>query len=167
MYDENDFSTIADVADENNFKEIDLNQVHSFKFQKANQKLNTKNTDLSHQYNGKDNLLINDYFKDVGLETLLKPRQELTLSALMQNCENKISFYSESVHVVKISSVCKCYDSTKNSQSIKGNKVLYKKRLRTKLIINAYKNYKNQLRNRFISSNLRLVASIAKKFVVK
>jgi RNA polymerase sigma factor (sigma-70 family) len=162
MYDENDFSTITD---EHEFNEFGLNQDNSFKFQKANQKLNTNSAGLSQQYNQKDNILINDYFKDVSLETLLKPRQELTISALMQNCESKISFYSESARGVKISKACECYDAKNSSKSNKKNRVLYDKTLRSKLIINAYKNYKNALRNRFINSNLRLVASIAKRFV--
>ncbi len=164
MYDENDFSTITN---EQKYNELGVNPDSSFKFQKVNQKLNTKNTGLKHQYNEKDNLLINDYFKDVSLETLLKPRQELTLSALMQNCENKISFYSGSAGRVKISKVCECYNSKNSSKSNKGSKALYIQIIRNRLITNAYKNFKNVLRNRFINSNLRLVASIAKRFVGK
>jgi len=164
MYDENDFST---VTNEQEYNEFGVSTESSFKFQKASQKLNTKSTGLTHQYNQKDNLLVNDYFKDVSLETLLKPRQELTLSALMQNCESKIALYSRSENGVKISKVCECNSSKNGTKSTKGSNAHYKKILRDKLIINAYKNYKNSLRNRFISSNLRLVASIAKRFAGK
>ncbi|NIX15284.1 MAG: sigma-70 family RNA polymerase sigma factor [Candidatus Dadabacteria bacterium] len=164
MYDENNFST---VTEEKQYNEFEVNRENSFKINKANQKLNTKTAGLNPQYNEKDNILINDYFKDVSLETLLKPKQELTLSALMQNCENRISFYSSQVNDVKISKVCECSNSERKIKSVKQKREHNKKAVRNKHIIEAYSKFKNNLRNRFINSNLRLVASIAKRFVGK
>jgi len=115
-----------------------------------------------------NNVLINSYFKDVSYESLLSPSQEICLSALMNNCEENIKIrhtYLKNLHKDRkvVKKVCEC----KNTKHHKTN-TINKKKIdidKTNYLIKAYSSRKNEIRNRFINSNLRLVASIAKRFI--
>jgi len=162
MYDENDFNA---MSDDTGYTDFEISGANKVKITRKQGSSASKKPDLSHKYGDKDNILINDYFKDVSLETLLKPRQELILSALMQNCQIRINFYTKSDNNVKIKTTCECSSSDKVKKTQQKTLEAKKMALRNKHVVNAYMRFKNTLRNRFISSNLRLVASIAKRFV--
>lgn len=108
-----------------------------------------------------DNILINNYFRDVSFESLLKPRQEIILSSLMKNCEKNIKRY----HDILIELTSLSNYRNKNLKSLNNKNSLIKgldvKAIKT--IIKVYENRRNEIRNKFINSNLRLVASIAKR----
>jgi len=108
-----------------------------------------------------DNMLINNYFRDVSFESLLKPRQEIILSSLMKNCEKNIKRY----HDILIELTSLSNYRNKNLKSLNNKNSLIKgldvKAIKT--IIKVYENRRNEIRNKFINSNLRLVASIAKR----
>ena len=108
-----------------------------------------------------DNILINNYFRDVSFESLLKPRQEIILSSLMKNCEKNIKRY----HDILIELTSLSNYRNKNLKSLNSKNSLIKgldvKSIKT--IIKVYENRRNEIRNKFINSNLRLVASIAKR----
>jgi len=118
--------------------------------------------------------LINAYFKEVGIESLLTHEQEIELSANLKKCEvraNNIlnviekglgrSFGDDNVKA--LDELRKAFNDESASYSRKG---LSKKRL-TRLIklFESYSGKAIEYRNRFIKANLRLVASIAKKYL--
>ncbi len=118
--------------------------------------------------------LINAYFKEVGIESLLTHEQEIELSANLKKCEvraNNIlnviekglgrSFGDDNVKA--LDELRKAFNDESASYSRKG---LSKKRL-TRLIklFESYSGKAIEYRNRFIKANLRLVASMAKKYL--
>jgi len=118
--------------------------------------------------------LINAYFKEVGIESLLTHEQEIELSANLKKCEvraNNIlnviekglgrSFGDDNVKA--LDELRKAFNDESASYSRKGLSI---KRL-TRLIklFESYSGKAIEYRNRFIKANLRLVASIAKKYL--
>lgn len=104
--------------------------------------------------------LVNDYFKEVGGEDLLRASEEVELAAKLRVCEQKLSRLRRELG----KEVGEGYDRKGEGieeQEIGGNgrgKLLEKLR-------EVYERKGEELRGRFIRSNLRLVASMAKKYL--
>jgi len=120
---------------------------------------------------GKELRLINQYFKEVGCEMLLSPKEEVVIAAKINICERKareVKSIIENKYGRKLNNntPCKCFNHICeiDSGKDKGNSDSYSVRSLAK-IYEAYSNKAFQLRNLFVKANLRLVASIAKKYV--
>ncbi len=123
--------------------------------------------------------LVNAYFKEVSTETLLAPNEEAHVAAKIKCCEDRAKavlkrierilgkkiggdiseLRSEAKNLIEINNV--------NNSSANGIKNLKSGRDFT-LLVNLYEAYVTkgfQMRNRFIKANLRLVASMAKRYV--
>ncbi len=118
--------------------------------------------------------LVNDYFKEVGTEALLTPREEIQVAAKIKECETqanrvrkeisrilgrKLSGDSERVieELGLLSEDCSDNSAFKNEPPERFKKLV--------LLYGAYVRTAVRLRNRFVKANLRLVASMAKKYV--
>ena len=117
--------------------------------------------------------LVNAYFKEVGTETLLTPKEEIVVAAKIKECE------FESSRVIKSISFELGYELKGDREAVL-NKLLElahgdcarvhefqnrKRVLRLIGTLEAYMRMEARLKNRFVKSNLRLVASMAKKYV--
>jgi RNA polymerase sigma factor (sigma-70 family) len=117
--------------------------------------------------------LINNYFKDVAKESLLTPGDEISLSAKLNLCEKKISELKSRISDL-VEFRIKEKHSTKGfifrlKNYINDNMDIEDKKkisvlLTLTTMLECYHNEANNLKNRFIKSNLRLVASMAKRF---
>ncbi len=111
-------------------------------------------------HSNQDLRLVNDYFKEVGGEDLLRASEEVELAAKLRVCEQKLSRLRGELG----KGVGEEYDRRGEDieeQEIGGNgrgKLLEKLR-------EVYERKGEELRGRFIRSNLRLVASMAKKYL--
>jgi len=111
-------------------------------------------------HSNQDLRLVNDYFKEVGGEDLLRASEEVELAAKLRVCEQKLSRLRGELG----KGVGGEYDRRGEGieeQEIGGNgrgKLLEKLR-------EVYERKGEELRGRFIRSNLRLVASMAKKYL--
>ncbi len=127
------------------------------------------------KYNHNQELrLVNDYFKEVGTETLLKAKEEIHIAAKIKECESQAKmvrkviqeilgkrFNGPSDEVVKeLKSLCE--DPSFSRQLINED---LERLHRYVSILDAYVKKSAQLRNFFVRANLRLVASMAKKYV--
>jgi len=136
--------------------------------------VNNNNAIVNHELR-----LVNAYFQEVSAETLLTPQEEAQVAAKIKVCESgareskrnieKLIGEKLGTDSVKFQIEVNRYLET----GIRGlsphqTKFAHKERKLVALLLGRYKAFSNkgmQLRNRFIKSNLRLVASIAKRFV--
>lgn len=98
--------------------------------------------------------LLLTFFKDMGRESLLKPKEEKELAAKIKNCEKRIREIKSLLH--KRSSKKQIEENSRNGHGRKSAK-------RIGILLNLYLEKTNRLKQRFIKANLRLVVSIAKK----
>lgn len=118
--------------------------------------------------------LVNAYFKEVGCETLLKARDEINIAAKIKECELQAK---NVIKVIQLSSgmkikgsieeVAQEYRHLLNDPSFRKQVSLeeYKVIQKHLVVLQAYVKKAAQLRNFFVRANLRLVASMAKKYV--
>jgi len=111
--------------------------------------------------------LINAYFKEVSTESLLTPKEEIEVAAKIRKCEIRakemqrvieraLSKRFERINRRTLLELIEVADKTK----------VNKKRIQRLLnLLEAYSGKATQFRNRFIKANLRLVASIAKRYI--
>ena len=102
------------------------------------------------------------YFKDMSSESLLTPKEEVEISAKIKKCEAMAK--KTKALIDKLSKV----RETKNKRNRHKNgngKSISKGAERLSGFIKAYSEKAKQLRDRFIKANLRLVVSIAKKYM--
>ena len=118
--------------------------------------------------------LVNAYFKEVGCETLLKAKEEIEIAAKIKECETQAENVINVIEKVtgKISR-----DSMEDFvQELKFlfDDPTFKKQFRAKefeslqkhvTVLDLYVKKAAQLKNFFVRANLRLVASMAKKYV--
>jgi DNA-directed RNA polymerase sigma subunit (sigma70/sigma32) len=176
------FETAIDEYSANNFGLMDAEMNDTFSVEEDFVEDNTNYEDSASKEEVKENKyshnqelrLINDYFKEVGTEALLKTKEEIHIAAKIKECESqakiarkiiqeilgkKLNGPSDEV-VKELWSLCE--DPLFSRQLI--NEDL--KRLQIYVsILDAYVKKATQLRNFFVRANLRLVASIAKKYV--
>lgn len=119
--------------------------------------------------------LVNAYFKEVGTEALLTPKEEVILSAKIKECDFRVEQALKSINsvigyevkgsarhvldelkeLIEYSSEVQNDLDTNSFESLK----------RLTVLLDVYFRSSTKLKNRFIKSNLRLVASMAKKYV--
>jgi RNA polymerase primary sigma factor len=102
------------------------------------------------------------YFKNMAVEPLLTPREEIEVSAKIKKCE------------AKAKEIKNILDKTLNGKDIKGKrnghrngmeKELAKRIERLTAFRKAYIEKAKELKERFVKANLRLVVSIAKRYM--
>lgn len=123
--------------------------------------------------------LVNAYFQEVSVEPLLTPSEESQVAAMIKTCDLGAGESRRNIEKIigrKLSADSVDFQMEVNmilDSEVKGispyqTKFAYKERKLLALLFGRYKAFSNksmQLRNRFIKSNLRLVASMAKRFV--
>jgi RNA polymerase primary sigma factor len=118
--------------------------------------------------------LVNAYFKEVGSETLLKAEDEINIAAKIKECElqakivikviQKISGSKFKGSIEEFAEYHKSFLSNPSFKMQVGNEQ-YKSFQKHVAVLEVYVKKANQLRNFFVRANLRLVASMAKKYV--
>jgi RNA polymerase primary sigma factor len=159
---------LEDTEDYYDEEALDTEQV-SVKTKKPEKEIDIKNHDLR---------LVNAYFQEVSTEPLLTPQEESLVAAMIKCCETKAK---EIKTIIENTLGKRLEDDTGEielnmnnflenaSSSSKTNKKLkdIKEVARLKMLVNVYRATINkgvQFRNRFVKSNLRLVASMAKRY---
>ncbi len=114
--------------------------------------------------------LINMYFKEVGMEPLFTPGEEVEVAAKIKRCELRAREIQKLVEKalnggngVPKRSIKEIREAIARGDKLKGVNVDRVKRLLN--LLDAYLNRANHFKNRFVRANLRLVASIAKKYI--
>lgn len=119
--------------------------------------------------------LVNAYFKEVGTEALLTPKEEVILSAKIKECDAHVEDALGSIREII------GYELKGSGQSIMNelysiiqsgpgaiqdvDTEQFESLKRLTVLLDAYMRSSSELKNRFVKSNLRLVASMAKKYV--
>ncbi len=117
--------------------------------------------------------LLNDYFKEVGSLPLLTPKEEVRVAAKIKECEARAKEIKSVIEKILGRRIGGDIRSTVEELKKASDKNLQKvktingfKRLgRLITLLEAYSKKASQFRNRFITANLRLVASIAKRYI--
>ena len=102
------------------------------------------------------------YFKDMSSESLLTPKEEVEISAKIKKCEAMAK--QTKALIDKLSKVRET-KSKRNGHKNGNGKSISKRAERLSGFMKAYSEKAKQLRDRFIKANLRLVVSIAKKYM--
>lgn len=137
--------------------------------------LKTKKPEKEIDLNNHDLRLINAYFQEVSTEPLLTPQEESLVAAKIKTCDTKakeVKKVLESTLVIRLeedterleSQVGEILEGDTNSST---KHLDSKAKARIKVLVQVYKATRSkgmQLRNRFVKSNLRLVASMAKRY---
>ncbi len=118
--------------------------------------------------------LVNDYFKEVGNEPLLTPKEELSVAAKIKYCESEMNRYQKLIESTagfdlndlrpegscnketQIENFCICKVKNRPNKEKLGKYIA---------VYTAYLNMHQRLRNRFVKANLRLVASMSKRYM--
>lgn len=128
--------------------------------------------------------LLQVYFKEMGTEPLLTPKEEIEVSAKIKRCESKATefrMFMEAIfertlskslentvsNVERSASTRKTHKNTKtSSKKTKLDKEIVKKSIkRSNLLSKVYHLRAQRFKARFIKANLRLVVSIAKRYM--
>lgn len=134
-------------------------------------KTNTK----ENKYDNNNELrLVNAYFKEVGCETLLKAKDEIEISAKIKECDFQARALIKSIQkttglksthtMEQYVSELKCMVEEPSFRS-QFSSEQFESIQKHAAVLDAYVKKANQLRNFFVRANLRLVASMAKKYV--
>lgn len=159
----NDYVTDDNIASDLQYEQGKNPELKGGKNSSKSSTLKNTNPDLR---------LINDYFKEVAKETLLTPKQELSVSAEISCCENKIAEIKAEIQTIlkkriwhNTSVLIRTLNNLIEQNNLRLNKTNYKKLILFTNLLEAYNNKSYSLRNKFVKSNLRLVASMAKRFM--
>jgi RNA polymerase sigma factor (sigma-70 family) len=117
--------------------------------------------------------LVNAYFKEVGTEALLTPKEEITVAAKIKQCEDQVSnvikslnrFLGNEIKADNDSALNELTELTQDSPRSPLEKENWERIKGLTGLLDAYMKASARLKNRFVRSNLRLVASMAKKYV--
>ncbi len=96
--------------------------------------------------------ILNDYFRDIAKEPLLTLREEVEIPAKIKKCE----FKAREIRIL--------LDGLRNDTAGNGRKIS-NRRNRLNASLRAYSHKAESFKKRFASANLRLVISIAKRYV--
>jgi len=129
--------------------------------------------DKSEEIPNHDLRLLNDYFKEVGSLPLLTPKEEVEVAAKIKRCEIRAKEIKRVIEIISGKKIGGDIRSTVGGLKEVSDKTSYKlkrekafKRLgRLLTLFEVYSKKATQFRNRFITANLRLVASIAKRYI--
>ena len=139
----------------------------------------TKTKNKNTEEVNRDLRLVNAYFQEVSLEPLLTPKEEAQIAAKIRVCETRAKECRKKIEKLtgmKFNTdwadygveTYKYLDTEVWGLSPNSSKLSAGDKRHIALLLGRYRAFKNkgvQLRNRFIKSNLRLVASMAKRFV--
>ncbi len=172
-YDSRNSDSIAEFVEG---LELD-NEIHEISIdQDSNTDQETEKSANNDRKLDQDIRLINAYFKEVGTESLLTHKQEIELSANLKKCEMRangtlrvieksLGRSSGEEKVNALDELVKVFNDKSSGYDKKG---LSEERLsRLIKLFESYSRKAIEYRNRFIKANLRLVASIAKKYIGK
>ncbi len=117
--------------------------------------------------------LVNAYFKEVGTEPLLTKREEIELAAKIKECEARRLRIKKAIGELSGRKLPSGWDHAGELRALDGRcgpksgvKSGERDRLRKLVfLLEAYARAEERLKNRFIKANLRLVASLAKRYV--
>ena len=157
-----DLEDIEEYYDNNLDQEPSENTKVEVKNKKPEKDIDITNHDLR---------LINAYFQEVSTEPLLTPQEESLVAAKIKSCDTKAK---EVKKILETTLGIRLDDDTERLEN-NVNEVLehnsaeldVKASARIKSLVQVYKATRSkgmQLRNRFVKSNLRLVASMAKRY---
>jgi RNA polymerase primary sigma factor len=102
------------------------------------------------------------YFKDMAVESLLTAKEEIEVSAQIKNCESKTKELTS--HIQKLSRRKDNFTGKKKSRTI-SEKELAKRIESLMAFVKVYSERANDLKERFVKANLRLVVSISKRYM--
>ena len=146
---EDDFFTSLNIEDSFIIDMIEPGSGFEFKELKSKEDEN-KPSPIEEQFR-----LLHAYFKDVGSEPLLTPTEEIELSIEIKKCEAKAS---------KIKALLDKISNKKHSRGNDGEKK--QKRIKIlNVLIKVYSERARLLKERFMKANLKLVISIAGKYM--
>lgn len=123
--------------------------------------------------NNEELRLINDYFKEVGKEGLLTHKQEIHMAAKIKECDQRAERIKKELSRIlgrKLNGDAEkvCSELSAEFEEISdypSDEGVSRKRMRGLAILyNTYTRTSGALKSRFVKSNLRLVASMAKKY---
>jgi len=132
-----------------------------------------KPPDKTEEIQNHDLRLLNDYFKEIGSLPLLTPKEEVEVAAKIKRCEIRAKEIKRVIEVISGKKIGGDIRSTvgglkevsdKTSYQLKREKA-FKRLGRLLTLFEAYSKKATQFRNRFVTANLRLVASIAKRYI--
>lgn len=118
--------------------------------------------------------LVNDYFREVGTESLLTAKEEIQVAAKIKECEARAKRVKKEIGRIlgrklvgdaeRVTEELRLLSEGLSGNPSSGNETpeRFKK---LALLFGAYTRTAVRLRNRFVKANLRLVASMAKKYV--
>jgi len=189
-----DYSKEAQTLDQNIVfqDEIDEKIINELSEKEDNLKENISKEDNSYKDKPKftpdeEFRLLQVYFKEMGTEPLLTPKEEIEVSAKIKRCEIKAaqakifiesifkkslskSLQSTMTKVEKNTNGSRVKNSSRNKKGISANlkldKEIAKKSIRrSNLLSKVYLLRARRFKERFIKANLRLVVSIAKRYM--
>lgn len=106
--------------------------------------------------------LLYTYFKDMANEPLLKPREEIEVSAKIKKCEKGAN---EVKALIDRLSRRLNYKIKNNGHSGRQIKILKKQIRLLSALMNVYSNKARILKERFVKANLRLVVTLVQKYI--
>ncbi len=104
------------------------------------------------------------YFKDMAVETLLTSKEEIEVSAKIKKCELKARETKDIIEkFIELQKTGKKWNGYRNGRA----KSLSKRLASLQAFMKAYTDRAYALKERFVKANLRLVVSIAKRYMVR
>lgn len=111
--------------------------------------------------------IIQTYFREIGVERLLKAEEEIQLSAEIRKCEFRASrirrFLERILDKETTRDLKRLHDGINQELINKG--ITQRRAQRLIALMRAYEEREKKLKERFIRANLKLVVSIAKRYV--